>query len=314
MLVTTRMPELGTLPDLVEAYGSAVAAFDGTQTLSVLQDGRIRRVFHGPGEAVRVGEPLVDWEASATAWKVWEQARSASTLARQQQAHAAMLLASHLATRDQVDAADKAVTDAQATLDALRREGGDQPIRSIVAPFDGLIRSVAAAQGDHVAAGAPLLVLCRRDRIVATVGVDPARLASLDPGAPVILQPLTGMAPFAGVVLRLDSAIDPRTRLVPVDISVPPGSVLPGMELRAVITAGTLHGWLVPHDGVLQDADGNFLFQIVGDKAVRVPVRVVGTSQDTDIVDGALVPARPVVLNGSAQLSNGTLVRDAAKL
>lgn len=314
VLVTTMMPRSGTSPDLIEAYGSAVAAFDGTRTVSVLQDGRVLRVLHGPGEAVHAGDRLLDWEASAAATQAWEQAQSASTLARQQQAHASMLLASHLATRDQVDAVGKAAIDAQGTLDALRREGGDHPVRSIVAPFDGFVTSVAAAQGDRVAAGAPLLVLCRSDGLVATVGVDPTRLGSLHPGAPVTLQPLAGGASFAGVVMRVDSAVDPRTRLVDIDISAPAGSLLPGAELRAVITTGTLHGWLVPHAAVLEDGDGTFLFQVAGGKAVRVPVRVVGNSQDTDIVDGALTPARPVVLDGSAQLTDGTLVRTAAGL
>ena len=67
VLVTTARPVAGTLPDQVEAYGAALPATDATQALSLLQDGRVRRILHMAGEAVRKGAPILEWEASAPA-------------------------------------------------------------------------------------------------------------------------------------------------------------------------------------------------------------------------------------------------------
>ncbi|WP_428375140.1 efflux RND transporter periplasmic adaptor subunit [Lichenicoccus sp.] len=311
VLVTTQMPKPGTLPDRIEAYGTAVPARDGTEALSLLQDGRVRRILHAPGEAVRQGEPVLEWDASAAAMQAWEQARSGYALAQQQRSHAALLLARHLATRDQLDQADKALADAAAALDGLRREGADQAMRLVRAPFDGIIVTLAASAGEHVAAAAPLATLARRDRIVVTVGVDPARMASVHAGQPATVQALAGGPELAAAVRRVDAALDPRSRLVDVDLAVPAGAVLPGADCAAAITVGTLQGWLLPHAAVLQDAEGSFLFQIRDGKAVRVPVTVLGTDADTDLVSGALEARRAVVLDGAAQLSDGAAVRES---
>ena len=102
------------------AYGAAAPALDGGMTLSLQQDGRVLAIAVTPGEAVHAGERLLDFGASAAAVSTYQQAVSALTAARQQRGHTAQLLAQQLATRDQLAQADKAVADAQATLDALR--------------------------------------------------------------------------------------------------------------------------------------------------------------------------------------------------
>ncbi len=309
VLVTTVMPRQGSLPDRIEAYGVAVPATDATQTLSLPQEGRVRRILRAPGEAVRRGDVILEWEASALARQGWDQARTALLLAQQQQAHAALLLARHLGTRDQFDQAAKSRSDAQAALDALRLEGADRPVRAVLAPFDGTLVAVPVAQGDRIAAGAVLATLARRDGIVVTVGVDQARLAALHPGQPATVQALSGGALLAATVLRVDATLDPHTRLVDVDLSISSGTVLPGADMRAEISVGQLSGWLVPHDAVLQDADGLHLFQAASGHAALVRVTLAGVQGDTDILSGPVLASRPIILNGAAQLGDGASLR-----
>ena len=116
--VQTETPRSGVVPDLLVAYGSAAPALDGGMTLSFQQDGRVLAIAVTPGETVRSGDRLLDFGASAAAISTYQQAVSALTAARQQRDHAAQLLGQQLATRDQLAQADKAVADAQATLDA----------------------------------------------------------------------------------------------------------------------------------------------------------------------------------------------------
>ncbi len=309
--VRTGPAQRGVAPDNVVAYGTARPAIDGGLTLSLQQEGRVNALAVTPGEAVHSGDTLMSFGVSAAAASTYQQAVTASALARTQRAHAAQLLAQQLATRDQLAQADKAVADAQAALDALRRQGAGQPVQTLTAPFDGIVASIAVAQGDRLQPSAPLMVLTRLDGLVVTVGFDPADRARLRQGLPATLQRLGGGASLAGAVLRIDGMLNPKTRLIDADISVPPSSIIAGEAYRATITVGQVEGWRVPHDAVLTDDEGAFLFQVDAGKAARVAVGIVGRDGDQDIVQGKLDPQRPVVIEGGPQLSDGAAVRDA---
>ena len=307
--VQTESPREGTVPDLVTAYGSAAPALDGGMTLSLQQDGRVLAIAVTPGETVHAGQRLLDFGASPAAVSTYQQAVSALTAARQQRAHAAQLLGQQLATRDPLAQADKAVADAQATLDALNREGADRPSQTLAAPFDGIIATIPLAQGDRVQPGATLMTITRLDGLVVTVGIEPGARARIHPGATVHLVPLAGGPELDGQVLRMDGMLNPRTRFVDADVSVPPGSVISGAAFRADIKVGELNGWIVPHDAVLTDANGSYLFQVAGAAASRVKVTIVGAAGGEDVVQGTLDPQHPIVVQGNYQLSDKTPVR-----
>ena len=73
-----------------------------------------------------------------------------------------------------------------------------------------------------------------------------------------------------------------------------------------------LKGWVVPRDAVLSDAQGEYLFQVAGSKAVRVRVKRIGGDDNNSVVEGALDPARPLVTLGNYQLNDGGAVRLSA--
>jgi RND family efflux transporter MFP subunit len=307
--VQTKNPRSGIVPDLLVAYGTAVPALDGGMTLSLQQDGQVLAIAVTPGETVRQGDRLLDFGASAATISSYEQAVNSLTAARQQRNHAAQLLGQQLATRDQLSQADKAVADAQATLDALQREGADKPSQTLKAPFDGIIATIPVAQGDRVQPGATLMTITRLDGLVVTVGIDPGARARIRPGEAVHLTPLSEGPPLDGQVVRLDGMLNPKTRLLDVDVSVPPGSVVSGAAYRADITVGETKGWIVPHDAVLIDAKGAYIFQIGGTTATRVDVKVAGEAGADDVVQGPVDPQRPIVIEGNYQLSDHTPIR-----
>ncbi len=307
--VQTQIPRQGNVPDLITAYGSAAPALDGGMTLSLQQDGRVLGIVVTPGERVRAGQRLLDFAASAAAVAAYQQAVSGLTAARQQRMHAAQLLGQQLATRDQLAQADKAVADAQATLDALRRDDGDRPSRTLTAPFDGIIATIPVAQGDRVPSGGALMTITRLDGLVVTVGVEPSVRPRVRSGESVHLQPLSDGPALDGQILRVDAILNPRTRLVDADVSVPAGMVIVGEAFRADITVGELTGWIVPHDAVLSDAKGSYLFQVADGKAVRVAVQPAGSAGPDDVIQGALDPKLPLVVAGNYQLTDNTPVR-----
>lgn len=312
VLVHTQPARQGTLPEIVTAYGSATPAPRGMMTLSLQQQGQVSSVNVTVGQSIRQNETLIDFTASAAERSTYDQAVAALSLANDQRTHALQLMAQHLATRDQLAQADKAVADARAALDALRREGAGETTRTITAPFDGVVSALPVTQGQRVAAGAPLVTVTRQDGLVVTVGVEPGNSAKLQAGQPVALTPLTGGEPVRGSVARIDGMLNARTRKIDTDIAISPGAALAGEAFRADITVGQYAGWAMPHDAVLIDEYGAYVFQVNGAKAVRVNVDLLGTDGTTDVVRGPVNPGLPVVVAGNYQLEDGMTVREPA--
>lgn len=309
VLVKTQPPQQGSIPRTVSAYGTALPAINGGTTLSVQVEGRVLRLAVTPGQTVHAGQPLLDFEISAAARSTYEQATSALALARNEQVRTTRLLAQQLATRDQLARADKAVSDAQAALGALDREYGGKPRRMLAAPFDGVVSAIPVAQGARVQPGMALITLTRADGLLVTVGVEPRQVAQLQVGQETQLEALNGSPPASrGKVVRVDRILDPVTRLVNAAVAVN-GAVLQGEAYRASIEVGRFAGWLVPHDAVLNDARGSYVFQVAAGKAVRVAVQMVGGDGTTSVVSGPIDPQRLLVTEGNYQLTDGMAVR-----
>ena len=322
VLVTTAAPQEGGLPRMLTAYGVVQAAPGSSETLSLLRAGQVTRVLVALGQTVRQGQPLLGVSADPAALAAYRQAVTALTLAQGERGRVAQMLAQHLATRDQLAQADKAVTDAQGNLDVLARAGGGSDGQTVAAPFDGIVSSLPVATGARIASQAPLVTLDRSSSLVAAVGIEPAQRSLVTPGQPARIEPLDGTPSRPGSVIEVGGMLDPATRLVPVLVSPQadaqtgaqtgaPG-LLPGGAVRVAVQVGEYRGWLVPRDAVSTDARGPYLFQLAGGKAARVDVQVAGAVGDTTVVTGALDPKRALVTTGNTQLQDGAAVREAA--
>ena len=313
VLVTTEAPVHGSLPDTVLAYGSAAPGTSGAMTMSVPAEGRIMHLEVTAGEAVRAGQALLQFELAPAASARHSQAVSTLELARKEEATAQRLLARQLATRDQVAQAAKSVSDAESSLAAIEAEDGGVVAQTLKAPFNGVVSAMPVAQGERVAAGAPLLTLTREEGLIVTVGVEPALRRKLHVGASVQLQSLAaGEPPLRGSVIRVDRVLNAKTRLVDVDLrpaAAAAADLLEGAAYRATIETGSLEGWIVPRDAVLGDEKGVYVYQVAGDKAVRIAVKRLGGNADQSVIDGAIDATRPLVTVGNYQLSDGAAVR-----
>ena len=129
-------------------------------------------------------------------------------------------------------------------------------------------------------------------------------------GAAAHLEPLDGEGEaLSGTVASVAGQVDAKTRLVECLIQPADGQLLPGAAYRVGIEIGRYSGWVVPRGAVLLDDDGAHLFQVKGEKAVQVPVRLLGQSGEEEIVDGEIDPAAPIVASGSYQLTDGAAIR-----
>ena len=313
VLVTTQRIARGSVPATVTAFGTTGPSVTGTVTLSVPQPGQVIGLAATPGAAVRAGQPLVTFATAPSSRSSFQQAATALAAARQQRATTAQLLTQQLATKDQLVQAEKAVADAAAAVAALRADGADRATRSLTAPFAGIVTAVSVAQGDRTQPGAPLVTVARTGGLVVTVGIDPSERPRLSPGQAATLQRLSGGAPIAGRVIRIDSALNAKTRMVDVDLSFPAGVLLPGEAMRVAIEVGQVSGWVVPHRAVVTANGPPRIFQVLGGKAKAVPVSLALSSTSTDVVEGPIDPVRPLIVDGAYQVSDGDVVRTAGR-
>jgi RND family efflux transporter MFP subunit len=297
----------GSLPDSLSAYGMAIPSPSAKTTLNVQAPGVVAHLDVSPGLAVKRGQHLLVLTLTPTAVAAYRQAQSAVRVADEARTHTAQLLAQQLATRDQVNQANKTASDARANLDALRQQQGDGSTVNIDAPFDGVVESVSVAQGDALQAGAPLLVLIRPEQVIVRVGVELDALDHVAAGDNVTLTPLGGGPSITGNVVRIAKALDPHTHQLDVDI-VADKPIVGGAGFRADIVVGRLQGWLVPRDALVGDDQDWQVYQVASDKAVRVPVKVLGEQGDKSVVAGSLDAGRPLVTVGATQLDDGMIV------
>lgn len=307
--VRTITPQRGGAPTVIVAYGQAAPASQLLRSLTLAQPGQVSQVLTTAGQAVRKGQALIRFTTAPASVAAFRQAQTAVTLAKAQQAHTRLLLSQQLATRDQAGSADKALADAQAQLSALSQDGAGRAAAVVAAPFDGVVMSLSVAPGDRPAAGATLATVAPASALQVSAGIEPGWRNQMRAGESVQLEPLGGGPTITGRVIRVDGVLNPRTRLVDVDVATAPGAAISGQAFRVRIAVGSKQGWLVPHGAVRVEDGKAFVFQLNGAKAARVDVQVLQAGRDTDVVEGLIDSRRPLVSVGAYQLDDGAAVR-----
>jgi RND family efflux transporter MFP subunit len=308
--VRVQDPKRGSIPDMVYGYGSATPSSASTVTARFQRDGQVANISVEVGDQFKKGDQLLNFGASPAAVVAYEQAKTTKTLAERSLARQQQLLKLQLATRDQVETAEKAVSDAQLTLDMYEKIGSVKPSEILAAPFDGVVTAILVSKGDRIAAGAALMTLSRIDQVILSVGIVPTTLDKVKPDQAVNLtSQLPGRKPLEGRVKRVGAAVDMKTKLVPTVIEVPLGGAFAGENFKAGIVVGKFQGWVVPRDTVGTDKKGAFVFQIDEGHAKRVNVNVVGSVGKTSIIDGDIDSQKEIILSGSYQVGDGDAVQ-----
>jgi RND family efflux transporter MFP subunit len=300
-----------TQPIQQQMMAATVSALGDVNTgrvvaVSFPRAGQVSQLLVLVGQRVRPGAPLATLTTDPSAKLAYAQAVSATSFARGEVRRNEELLALQLATRSQVDGAGKLLQDAEHNLAAQREFGGNLGVATVVAPFDGLVTVVTAAQGDRLQPGAPILQLGHTDVLRVRLGIEPEDVHLVRVGLPVTL------APVADFTQRL---VDPQTRLVDAIAEVPATAapfLVPGMRVRATIAVGQQLSWAAPRAAVLADASGTYLFQVAGGTAHRVTVTKGAESEGLVAVSGPIDPKLPIVVLGNHELQDGMRVREGS--
>jgi membrane fusion protein (multidrug efflux system) len=301
----------GSLPRSVTAYGMVGTGPAAQQTIQAPVAAIVDAIYVKPGEQVAADAPLLRLGPSPTTAASYTQAVIALQAANQEVQRTRTLLGQHLATRQQLATVEKAAADAQVALAALKTEGAGSP-QILRAPFPAIVTAVSTSPGAIVAQGAALVDLARPSELVLHAGVVPSQAVEIQPGDTATVVPLGEKRAADGQVVLRGSVVDPKTGLVPVDISLPAGRFFAAEMAQANIVVGKAEGYVVPHQAILvNDQGAPYVVQAVDGRARQVPVQIVLSDGARDVIAGSLDPAAPLVLAGNYQLTNGMAIRDA---
>ncbi len=312
--VITVAPAARSFRQKVHGYGVLQADARSAQAVTMATVGVVRSVEVLPGQRVVKGQPLFGVEPDPLAFLAYRQADSAAKLARAEVARLTAQRNDRLATATQVETAEKALADAEAALEAARRQGAAGGTEVLRAPTDGIVTSLGGGIGDRPAVGTALATLTPANGAAATLGVEPAEARLVHAGDVVKLRVVQlGGRERTGHVTVVGAAIDKSTRLVTVSVALDDRSfddTPAGSAIEAEIETRAVAAFSVPRAAVVQDGDGPAVFEIVDGKAHRVPV-VIEVDEGSRVgVSGALDKARPVVTTGAYELEDGVRVTD----
>jgi len=174
----------------------------------------------------------------------------------------------------------------------------------IRAPFEGTLIERSAAVGEAIDAGHPLFTLADLSTHWLALSIPSDRMGQVRLEQRIEAQfPELPGATYTGRITWIDTAVDPRSRMVRARAEMADGSgqIKTGLFGDARILTGDVRPTaMVPREAVQRHAGGAFVF--VQDEPDLFSLRCVTlgeTSGDTTVVMAGLTPDDPVVTDGS---------------
>lgn len=312
VLVETAPVSLVPMKSSLTAYGTVEYAPEYSHVVDLQGEGVVKRVLVSAGQPVRAGDPLLRLVPTANASLEIERADVDLVFARKTLHRLTELKSRQLATNAEVQAAEEALSKAQAVFDQLRKRYVGEGGLFLRAGTDGVVEAVLIREGQIVATGAPLLRLADANHLRVRLGVEPEDLPKVRVGQDVQVRPLyPGARSVTGRVSELFYQVNPQTRLAETVVPLPavPG-ILPGVTVRGeIFLRPETRVLAVPRTAVLYERDNGYVFVVEKGMARRKPVEVGKEDGRFLEIRKGLILGETVVTLGNYELSDGIVVR-----
>jgi len=298
----------------LHVYGRVGFDDAAVQNINLAYSGQVIRLPLLAGELVKKGQVLAEIAVDPAVASAYRQALAGVSFTESEVARTKKMLAGQLATRFQLAAAQKRLTDARSQLHQLRQKGFGKSIHVIRAAFDAVVASVSVQTGQRMAAGTTLMQLGHPDRLKVILGVEPEDIRQIKPGNVVLLH--TASDPDTVIHASVDRvlhAVNLQTRLVDVLVRLVGDQAkpfLPGMTVSAELAGRQIsHALLVPRSALVQQSGKTMLMRVDKGIANSVPVDVVLEQGEDAVITGDIAEEQSVVIEGVAELHDGDAVR-----
>ena len=218
-----------------------------------------------------------------------------------------------------------ATIDKEATLATL----GEGPERvmlaamaeEITAPNSGVVIGVNAIEGALLEKGMPCILLALEQDLQVRICLREKDLKVLEPG---MVVRLTGdgfaRSVYSGVLSEIAAAARTDTTagtiiegVVKLDEGESDTSLRLGLTARVtVVTSVTESGLLVPHEAVLNDGEGYYVYLLRDGCAYRQNIQVAGQVADGVLLADQSLEGQKVIRQPSKTIQNGMAVEEAS--
>jgi membrane fusion protein (multidrug efflux system) len=313
--VTTMKAPREEWPAALTAIGT-VAAVRGV-TVSADLPGVVESISFGSGLAVREGQVLVRLDSRQERAQL-TAAESALNLSRLNLDRARGLTAEGIVSQADYDRAHAEHAQAAARVGEIRATIDRKQIR---APFSGILGIRQVDLGQYLSAGDPIVPLQAADPLYVNFAVPQQDVPRLRVGSVVNVTAEGLGEEFAGRITALDSVVDPQTRNVQVQATLPnqKGRLRPGMFVDThVVLGATTSVIAVPASAINYAPYGDSVF-VVGELEDPKGAKYHGVQQqfvklgasrgDQVAVLSGLEAGQEIVTSGAFKLRNGAAVR-----
>lgn len=280
--------------------------------------GRLVRLHHQLGDAVRAGDALITMDSSEISGVRAEHAKAQAALvhARQEHERQKLLFDAEIAARKDYEASQQALAmagaDARAAADHLAQLGADVQASArgsyvVRSPISGRVVEMAGSQGGYWNdVNASVMTVADLRKVWLSASVSERDLARVDVGrqAHIALAAYPELQ-LQGRVQYVGELVDSATRSVKVRVAVdnPEGRLRPGMFARVGFDGPARQAVMVPVSALLQGRVSTRVFVDRGGWRFEPRDVQVGVQQDgrAEIVSG-LAAGERVVVNGGVLL------------
>jgi RND family efflux transporter MFP subunit len=288
-------------------------------------EGQVPAVFVRSGERVEAGAPLVqiDPARQQAAVKSQEDTRAAQRasleLARQELERVQALHREGIMSQADLDRARTAVEAAEAELQALDAQLGEQQVQlryhRVTAPTAGVVGDIPVRVGDRVTVSSVLTTLSRASGLEAYVSVPVERADDLRLGLPLRVMSSAGQVAAETRVSFVSPQVDDGTQTVLVKAWVPnQGNTLrPAQFVRARIVWRTIERPVIPVLAVSRLGGQHFAYVAEGKEGALVarqrPVELGEIVGNDYVVLGGIAPGDRMIVTGIQRLADGVPVQ-----
>lgn len=282
-------------------------------TLTPEAAGRVKAIRVSPGEPVAEGQVVIELD---------------DDLARIARDRAELMVADTTATAERLgrlrrsgavsDQEQAAALLAQRTAELAQQEAAvDLERRSVRAPIAGHVGLIAPEVGDQVTTATEITRIDDRSSILVEFRLPERFAARVRPGDPLTATVLSGEAmPLEGRIRAVDNRVDAASRSfrLQAEIANADDRLRSGMAFSIAMRFPGPARIAVDPLSVQWNAAGAYVWAVREGRAVSVPVRVLQREAGLVMVEGALAPGEPVVVQGLQGLRPGTPVLIAEKV
>ncbi|MHB1299795.1 MAG: efflux RND transporter periplasmic adaptor subunit [Burkholderiales bacterium] len=313
-VTTIKAEETPWQPEM-KSVGSlrAVKGVDVTTEIA----GQVRVVSFKSGQDVKAGDLLVQLDADPDVAKL-HSLEAARDLAKIVYNRDKAQFDAQAISRAQLDADDSDLKNKQAQVDEQRAQVAEKTIR---APFSGRIGITTVQPGQYLNPGDKIATLQQVDPIYADFSIPEQQIPGLVVGQKIAIEATAypGQT-FSGRINAIDPKVDPATRNVMVEATIPNSKrqLLPGMYASVAVDAGEVRRYLtLPQTAVAFNPYGATVYVVEeshgpGGKSVLVAKqRFVSTGSmrgDQVAILSGVKAGDIVVTSGQIKLKSGSHV------